>query len=113
MRQMGGQDASFVYNEAPRMPMHIAGLAIYDPSTAKGDGHVQGHPRSHPGPDAARAHLLRAHGPGPVRLRPSLVDRRPGIRPRVPRPPHRPAQARRLASALHPGGPAARPPARP
>jgi len=35
MRQMGGQDASFVYNEAPRMPMHIAGLAIYDPSTAK------------------------------------------------------------------------------
>jgi WS/DGAT/MGAT family acyltransferase len=36
MRQMGGQDASFVYNEAPRMPMHIAGLAIYDPSTAKG-----------------------------------------------------------------------------
>ena len=36
MRQMGGQDASFVYNEAPRMPMHIAGLAIYDPSTANG-----------------------------------------------------------------------------
>jgi WS/DGAT/MGAT family acyltransferase len=33
---MGGQDASFIYNEAPRMPMHIAGLAIYDPSTAKG-----------------------------------------------------------------------------
>jgi WS/DGAT/MGAT family acyltransferase len=32
---MGGQDASFIYNEAPRMPMHIAGLAIYDPSTAK------------------------------------------------------------------------------
>jgi len=39
MRQMGGQDASFIYNEAPRMPMHIAGLAIYDPSTAK-DGIV-------------------------------------------------------------------------
>jgi WS/DGAT/MGAT family acyltransferase len=36
MRQMGGQDASFVYNEAPRMPMHISGLAIYDPSTANG-----------------------------------------------------------------------------
>jgi len=36
MRQMGGQDASFIYNEAPRMPMHIAGLAIYDPSTAPG-----------------------------------------------------------------------------
>ncbi len=36
MRQMGGQDASFIYNEAPRMPMHIAGLAIYDPSTANG-----------------------------------------------------------------------------
>lgn len=36
MRQMGGQDASFIYNEAPRMPMHIAGLAIYDTSTANG-----------------------------------------------------------------------------
>jgi diacylglycerol O-acyltransferase len=36
MRQMGGQDASFIYNEAPRMPMHISSLSIYDPSTAKG-----------------------------------------------------------------------------
>jgi diacylglycerol O-acyltransferase len=36
MRQMGGQDASFIYNEAPRMPQHIGGVAIYDPSTAPG-----------------------------------------------------------------------------
>jgi diacylglycerol O-acyltransferase / wax synthase len=36
MRQMGGQDASFIYNEAPRMPMHISSLSIYDPSTATG-----------------------------------------------------------------------------
>ena len=36
MRQMGGQDASFIYNEAPRMPMHISSLSIYDPATAKG-----------------------------------------------------------------------------
>jgi WS/DGAT/MGAT family acyltransferase len=36
MRQLGGQDASFIYNEAPRMPMHIGGVAIYDPSTAPG-----------------------------------------------------------------------------
>ena len=36
MRQMGGQDASFIYNEAPRVPQHIGGIAIYDPSTAPG-----------------------------------------------------------------------------
>jgi diacylglycerol O-acyltransferase / wax synthase len=36
LRQLGGQDASFVYNEAPRMPQHIGGFSIYDPSTAPG-----------------------------------------------------------------------------
>jgi diacylglycerol O-acyltransferase len=36
MRQMGGQDPSFIYNEAPRMPQHIGGFSIYDPSTAPG-----------------------------------------------------------------------------
>ena len=36
MRQLGGLDASFIYNEAPRMPQHIGSFAIYDPSTAPG-----------------------------------------------------------------------------
>jgi diacylglycerol O-acyltransferase len=34
MEQLSGLDAAFLYLETPRTPMHIAGLAIYDPSTA-------------------------------------------------------------------------------
>ena len=36
MRQLSGMDASFVYLEGPRQPMHIGSIAIYDPSTAPG-----------------------------------------------------------------------------
>jgi WS/DGAT/MGAT family acyltransferase len=36
MRQLTGLDASFLYLETPNAPMHISGLAIYDPSTAPG-----------------------------------------------------------------------------
>lgn len=39
MRQLSGMDASFVYLEGPRAPMHIGSIAIYDPSTAR-DGKV-------------------------------------------------------------------------
>ena len=34
MKQLGSQDAGFVYNETPNTPMHIGGLGIYDQSTA-------------------------------------------------------------------------------
>lgn len=36
MRQLTGLDASFLYLETPNAPMHIAGLGIYDQSTAPG-----------------------------------------------------------------------------
>ena len=36
MQQLSGMDASFVYLETPSAPMHVAGLSIYDPSTAPG-----------------------------------------------------------------------------
>ena len=36
MEQLGGQDASFVYLETPRMPMHIGSINVYDQSTAPG-----------------------------------------------------------------------------
>lgn len=36
MKQLGNQDAGFVYNETPTTPMHIAGLGIYDQSSAPG-----------------------------------------------------------------------------
>lgn len=36
MEQLTGQDASFLYSETPRSPMHIGGIAIYDPSELEG-----------------------------------------------------------------------------
>lgn len=36
MKQLTGLDASFLYLETQNSPMHIGGLAIYDPSTAAG-----------------------------------------------------------------------------
>src|SRR5688500_1969747 len=37
MKQLSGQDASFLYQETPSTPMDGVGLGIYDPSTAPGD----------------------------------------------------------------------------
>jgi len=36
MRQLSGQDASFLYMETAKTPMHIGGIMIYDPSTVAG-----------------------------------------------------------------------------
>ena len=36
MKQLTGQDASFLYFETANAPMHIASIAIYDQSTAPG-----------------------------------------------------------------------------
>ena len=36
MKQLGNQDAGFIYNETPTTPMHIGGIGIYDQSTAPG-----------------------------------------------------------------------------
>jgi WS/DGAT/MGAT family acyltransferase len=36
MEQLTGQDASFLYAETSKAPMHIGGVSIYDPSTAAG-----------------------------------------------------------------------------
>ncbi len=36
LKQLTGLDASFLYLETQNSPMHIGGLAIYDPSTAEG-----------------------------------------------------------------------------
>ena len=36
MKQLTGLDASFLYAETPNSPQHIAGLSIYDPSSAAG-----------------------------------------------------------------------------
>jgi WS/DGAT/MGAT family acyltransferase len=39
MRQLSGQDASFIYSERPHAPTHITAINVYDQSTAPG-GHV-------------------------------------------------------------------------
>ena len=36
MRQLSGQDASFIYQEQPHAPLNGASLNIYDQSTARG-----------------------------------------------------------------------------
>lgn len=36
VQQLSGQDATFIYAESSKGPMHIGGLNIYDPSTAPG-----------------------------------------------------------------------------
>ena len=36
MEQLSGQDATFLYLESARMPMHIGSINIYDPQTAAG-----------------------------------------------------------------------------
>jgi diacylglycerol O-acyltransferase / wax synthase len=50
VQQLSGMDASFVYFETQRTPTHVAGLYLYDPSTAPG-GQV--------GFDQVRRHLQR------------------------------------------------------
>ena len=114
MRQLSGLDASFVYLEAPRAPMHIGSVAIYDPCTAPSGtvtfkGILEHITSRMPLVPSYREKLLR----GPARPRPPVLGQRSRLRPRVPRPPHRPAQAGRLAPAVHPGRPPARPRPRP
>ena len=36
MQQLSAQDASFLYLETPKAPMHIGSFLVYDPSTAPG-----------------------------------------------------------------------------
>ena len=114
MQQLSGQDASFVYLETPHTPMHIGSVGIYDPvDRARRVRAVQGYSGLHRAAPARRAQLSPAAGARAVRRRPSLLDRGSRVRHRIPRPPHRSAQARRLAATMHPGRAAPRAPDRP
>ncbi len=104
MRQLRGEDARFVYGESGHANSNITLISIYDPSTAK-EGRVRFkgllkhiESRLHLSP-IFRQKLLRV----PARTRLPVLDRGRELRPRVPRPPHRAAEARRLAPVLHPG----------
>ena len=74
---------------------------------------VQGHPGPPRGQVAPGEGLPSESGAGSRRPRSPVLGGGRGVRPRVPRAPHRTAQAGRLAPVLHPGCPVARPPARP
>ena len=34
LRQLGAQDASFLYQDTPNTPMHVGAVSILDPSTS-------------------------------------------------------------------------------
>ncbi|MGH9184838.1 MAG: WS/DGAT/MGAT family O-acyltransferase [Acidimicrobiales bacterium] len=60
MQRLSGLDASFLYLETPSGPMHVAGLAVFDPSTAPGGWSF----------DKAKAHYEgRLHLAAPFRRR--------------------------------------------
>ena len=85
-------------------PTHIGVVCDLRPEHRAGRrGHLQGDPREHRAAPAPLALLPAEARHGSAGSRPPVLDRGPRLRSRVPRPPHRAAQARRLAPALHPG----------
>src|SRR5450755_1399371 len=83
MRQLSGQDASFLYLDSPNGEVHGTMVFIYDPSSA-------------PKQPIGFKDILRH-----VESRLSLLGRRRRVRHRISRPPHGAAQAVRLAPVLH------------
>ena len=114
MQQLSGQDASFIYAErTTRTDPCAVGRDLRPVDRTGQEGDVQGDPRPPRATPPPGAGVPAEGGAGPRGPRSPVVGRGQQLRPRVPRPPHRPARARRLAAVLHPGGPPARPPARP
>ncbi len=108
------QDASFLYVETPTTPS--VGSVAHDlrpVDRARRHGPLQGDPRrlrepSPPGEVPALEDRARAHGP-----RSPVLGGRRRLRHRVPHPAPGAAEARELATALHPGRAARRAPPRP
>ena len=99
MRRLSGMDAAFLYLETPTTHMQVQAVMLLDPSTVPGGysfEKIKAHPRV---PPAAAARV-----PAPARVRslrpaPAGVVRRPRLRLRLPRPPHRGAGARDARSS--------------
>ena len=102
-------DASFLHQEGPTSHMHIGGVLVFDGPPPPFDRLSRPRPR----PPAPGPALPAEAGDPAARDRPPAVDRRPGLQPRVPRPPHRAARAGERGAAVAAGGadrlPAARP----
>ena len=78
MERLSPLDASFLYLEGPRTPMHISSLAVYEGPPPPDDELHAMLERRLPLVPRFRQRL----GDGAVRLPPSGVDRRRGLRPR-------------------------------
>jgi WS/DGAT/MGAT family acyltransferase len=65
MRQLSGQDASFIYSERAHAPTHITSIGLYDPSTAPGGEVTFGQILDHLD---ARLHLARSFRQRVVRV---------------------------------------------
>ena len=94
MRRLSGMDTAFLYLETPTTHMHVQAVMILDPSTVPGGysfEKIKAHlasrlPRAARVPAPARVRSVRSASTG--------VVRRPALRLRLPRPPHRGAARR-------------------
>ena len=104
MRQLTSLDSQFLALETPKQTGHVAGLAILDASTTR---ERRPRRRRHPvadrrAPAAAAAAALAPPG-GAAGARLPLLDRRPRLRPPLPRPRDRARPARRRRAARRAG----------
>ena len=111
MDRLSALDASFLYGETPESPMHVAGLAIFDPPPA--DTNIFAAFRDHL---KSRLHLVpffeRKLALAPIQLdHPVWVSRRQS-RSRISFPPRLLAEAGNARAARDPGGATAHDPAR-
>ena len=105
MKQLSGTDNLFLRMERGHQFMHVAGLGIYDPSTAP-EGRVRFKDilRFFESRLDASPIFRRRLVTVPFDVDRPVLDRGSRHRRRVPRAPRRVAAPRRLAAALHPGG---------
>ena len=93
MKQLTGLDASFLYMETATTFGHVSGLAVYERPTPEFDPYQAVYDRF--GALVGQAEPMRRKlVEVPLSLDHPVLDRRRRVRPRLPRPPHRPGAAR-------------------
>ena len=113
MKQLSGVDVSFLNMETPAVYGHVASMTIYDPEGAPGGAGVEATKQVILERIDELAPFRRRLVQVPLGSRPALLDRGPGLRHRLPRPPSRRAAAGIAQAAGRGGQPDPRPAARP
>ena len=98
MQQLTGLDNDFLVMEAGGQLGHVGSLCLYDPKGLRGRSFRRRSPRRSRRGCTCSA-LPAPPRRGAARPRPPVLDRGPGLRPRLPPPAHRGAAARRRAAA--------------